>query len=242
MRRGLFRLELIRSFTLSRENSAALPVSNSGQRLLALLALSTRPQKRATVAETLWPDTPRARSNGNLRSTLWRLRQIEPNLVDCSQRLINLGPAIRVDVRELEQRARRLLLGEITDAFELQTEDFVADLLPGWYEDWLTIERERFRQLRLHALEAMCQTFARAGRYSEAIDAGLAAVESEPLRESAHRVLIRAYLAEGNLHEAVRQFARCRQLLMQELNVEPAFSIRSLMEAGAPRATPAITS
>ena len=42
------------------------------------------------------------------------------------------------------------------------------------------MERERFHQLRLHALEALCDRLTTAGRYGEAIDAGLAAVTAEP--------------------------------------------------------------
>ena len=64
-------------------------------------------------------------------------------------------------------------------------------MLPACYDDWVLVQRDRFRQLRLHALEALCERLTASGRYGEAIDAGLAAVCAEPLRESSHRVLIR---------------------------------------------------
>ena len=80
------------------------------------------------------------------------------------------------------------------------------DLLPGWSDEWLVVERERYRQLRLHALDKLCLLHAEAGRFALAIIAGLASVSSDPTRESAHRALMRAHLLEGNPSEAVRQY------------------------------------
>ena len=96
----------------------------------------------------------------------------------------------------------------------MRVDELVAgDLLPGWYDEWVVAEREHFRQLRLHALEKLCEQLTDEGRFGEAVEAGLVAVSGEPLRESAHRVLIRAYLKEGNRGEAIRQYEACRQVL-----------------------------
>jgi len=112
-----------------------------------------------------------------------------------------------------------------------------VDLLPDWYDDWVLVERERYNQLRLHAIEALCHHLTAAGHHAEAIDAGLAAVRAEPLRESAHQVLIRAHLAEGNRWEAVRQYERCRRLLLDELGVEPSRALQALLPVSQRRRT-----
>ena len=106
-----------------------------------------------------------------------------------------------------------------------------GEILPDWYEDWVLIEREHFRQLRLHALEALCVELTAAGRFAEAAEAGLAAVEGEPLRESAHRALIGTYLAEGNPGEAIRQYQFFGRCLQDQLGLEPS----ELMEDSSPR-------
>ncbi len=59
--------------------------------------------------------------------------------------------------------------------------------------------------------------------------AGLAAVAGEPLRESAHRALISAYLAEGNPGEAVRQYRRYCAILHKELRLEPSAQMTALL-------------
>ena len=106
--------------------------------------------------------------------------------------------------------------------------------LPAWDEDWLLVERERLRQLQLHALEALAVRLRKLRRYPEAIDAALRAKAIEPLRESVHAVLIDVCLDEGNIaaaHEYLRQY---RQLLHAELDLEPSAQIMERFRRPAP--------
>ncbi len=91
------------------------------------------------------------------------------------------------------------------------------------------MERERVRQVRLHALENLSARMSRQKRYVEAVDAALVAVLAEPLRESSHRAVIRAHLAEGNVAEAVRQYETCRVALREQLGVEPSAELAGLL-------------
>jgi DNA-binding SARP family transcriptional activator len=91
------------------------------------------------------------------------------------------------------------------------------------------MERTRFHQLRLHALEHLCELLIANGRIVEAVDAGLAAVTADPLRESAHRAVISAYLAEGNTLEAIRQYDAFRHLLAEEMGTVPTQLMENLM-------------
>ena len=131
-----------------------------------------------------------------------------------------------IDQAALLRRIRALAAGGQP---ALTPADLSHDLLDAWYDEWLVVERERFRQARLHALDLLCLRLADAGRHAEAIDAGLAAVAAEPLRESAHRLLIRAHLAEGNVQEALRQYAAYEALLARELPLGPGPAIRELV-------------
>jgi DNA-binding SARP family transcriptional activator len=104
-----------------------------------------------------------------------------------------------------------------------------ADLLPDWYDEWVVDERDRFRQLRLHALEGMAEHLVTIGRYGEALLAALEAAREDPLRESAQRALINVHLAEGNTGEAVRQLRRCEQLFDRELGLRPSRRLTDLV-------------
>ena len=177
------------------------------QRLIAHLCLSGRPA-RTVVAGQLWPDVPDGHAHGSLRSALWRLQKVAPGLVEVAGGRLCLAARVRVDVHELTAWARRVL-DPTTGVDWLTTPDvgLRGELLPGWYDDWVLLERERLRQLRMHALEAVADKLATAGRYGEAVQAAYAAVRAEPLRESAHRVVMRVHLAEDNLAKALRAYA-----------------------------------
>lgn len=221
-------LSLLRGFEL-RVGERPVQFISSAQRLVAFLALKDKPIGRGYVAGVLWPETTTDRANANLRSSLWRAQRSCRQLVATTGQRLALTPWVAVDIRSAIAFARRVL-DQMTTVNDLGSwSDLAADLLPDWYDDWVLVERERYHQLRLHALEATCERLTAAGRFGDAIDAGLAAVRAEPLRESAHQILIKAHLAEGNRCEAVRQYQRCRQVLFHELGLEPSPTLRALL-------------
>ena len=103
------------------------------------------------------------------------------------------------------------------------------DFLPGWYEDWVLLESEDWRQLRLHALEALAGRLTAAGRFGEAALAAHGAIRADPLRESARACLIRVHLTEGNRSEALREFERFSHILKAELGLTPTPQLRRLV-------------
>jgi len=222
-------LTLLDGFDLT-QGGRSVPLPLAVQRALAFLALQARPLLRLYVAGVLWPDTPEERAGANLRSTLWRLHQPAGRLVEATGQHLRLAARVRVDVHEMTSLATSLLDGcagsEHTEYRRLCAS---GELLRDWYDDWVVIERERFRQLRLHALEKLCEYLTAVQRFGDAIQAGMAAVAAEPLRESAQRVLIGAYLAEGNEGEAIRQYRSYERDLHAELALAPSSRIRELV-------------
>ncbi len=201
----------------------------SAQRLVAFLALHERPLQRLHVAGSLWLDSNEEHANASLRTTLWRLGRQGCPLVEATGNQVALAPGVEVDLHEVRAQARRVLRHEAATPNDLDDLCLAGELLPDWYDDWVLIERERFRQLRLHALDALCEELTAAGRYAAAVEAGHASVSAEPLRESAHRLLIAAYLAEGNPGEAIRQYRFFRDLLRTELGLEPSSQMEELV-------------
>jgi DNA-binding SARP family transcriptional activator len=202
--------------------SAVDDLPHAAQRLLAHLCLSSRASRTATAGH-LWPDVPEDHAHGSLRSALWRLNKAAPGLVEASGSCLQLAADVRVDVRELGDWARRVMTGQPAGTPDLALPDthLLGDLLPGWYDDWVLLERERLRQLRLQTLELVAERLTSAGRHDEALQAAHAAVRAEPLRESAHRLVIRIHLAQGNVAEAVRAYELFRDMLEDELGVLP---------------------
>jgi DNA-binding SARP family transcriptional activator len=243
------RLSVLGNFELD-AGPAALPVRDSGARLLAFLATRGpgRVTPRSAVAEHLWAESDPGHAGARLRSTLWRLPRLAGRpLVTSGATSLSLAEFVDVDLWAAEDLAASLTVpphdptsrapGEDPTPDERPADDadlevtawrrLGADLLPDWEEDWLVIERESFRQTRLHALERASALLCRAGAHGAALQAALRAVACEPLRETAHRRVIEVHLAEGNPAEALRQYQTYRRLLASELGLAPTPAIRA---------------
>ena len=236
------RVLLVGGFQLV-DGEAQVALAEGSQRLLALLALRGRPMKRVLVAGTLWPDVVESRAYASLRSTLSRLYGIVRDAVEVNPSDLRLASRVKVDLRESQALAHRLL--DVVDqpllAADLSGGAIAAlsgELLPDWYDDWVLLEAEDWRQLRLHALEALAGLLTAAGRYGDAAAAALAAVKADPLRESAHAALIQVHLAEHNQSEALREFKRYQELLRAELDIEPTAQLRKLVDPPGGDVTP----
>jgi SARP family transcriptional regulator, regulator of embCAB operon len=228
---GDVQLSLLGHFSL-RADGVERSLAAGSCRLIALLALRGRRIRRSLAAGTLWPEADDARASACLRSAIARLGRAHVEVLCVNVNELSLDEAVRVDLRNAEVDARRLLAGHgalcDADRYGTSAEKLSLDLLPGWYDEWVLMEAESWRQLRLHALEALSIRLSSAACYAEAILAGLAAVSSDPLRESARYALIRAYLAEGNRSEAQREFGRYRELLLGSLGIEPTPRLHAL--------------
>jgi DNA-binding SARP family transcriptional activator len=198
------------------------------QRLVAFLALHPGAVTRQYVAGSLWLDVSDDRASANLRSALWRLHSAPARIVETTRTHVRLDPAVTVDHRDAVHVARRIL-DPTAELDETALAINPGELLPDWYDDWVTIERERFRFLRLNALERLCLILADRGRLGEAVDAGLSVVAAEPLRETAHRALVRAHLAAGNWWDALRQYESYKTLLAQQLGLPPSSEMEALI-------------
>lgn len=204
-------LRLLGDFRL-RHHDATVGLTPRAEHLLAFLALRSD-QSRTAVSARLWPDLDEVQARGCLRSTLWRLPRPDGlPLVSTSGDRLGLTSFVQVDVIRLRGQVEQWLPGE---APPVTINALSRDLLPTWDDDWLVIDRERQHQIRLHALERMSAWYVASERFDTAIEAALQAIAGDPLRESAHRCLIRAHLAEGNMSEARRQVHNYAALLKE---------------------------
>ncbi len=212
------------------QRSAGDELPRGVQRLVAHLCLSHRPTRTATAGQ-LWPDVPEDHAHGSLRSALWRLNKAAPGLIEVSGSALRLAAGVRVDVWELDDWAQRAIAPPgVADEVAVPDATLLGDLLPGWYDDWVLLERERLRQLRMQALEAVAARLAFLGRHCEALEAAYAAVRADPLRESAHRTVVRVHLAQGNLAEALRAYEFFRARVEDELGVPPTERMTRLVQ------------
>ena len=224
-------LDLLGGFAV-RAGGRPLELPLGAQRVVAFVALAGRPVTRALVAGTLWSDSTEERAAASLRSALWRIKRAGAPLLVVTGATARLADGVRLDVHEVARLCQAVIEGDGPSAWTAAHLEWLrSDLLSGWYDDWVMFERERLHHLRLAALETLCLQLIDAGRLELAVQAGVQAVAAEPLRESARRALIEAHLALGNVCAAAREFQAYRQLLDDELGVEPSPLLMKLADA-----------
>lgn len=227
--RPTVRLQLLGHFGLQYDQHA-LTASPTVTRLLAYLAVRDGTATREQAATALWPDSDARRAAASLRSTLWRQpRPGDSNLIRSDAHLLHLGDQLSVDLHTVHSHADALDRTPRHPIIELSTATLISDLLPDWDEEWLVTTREWFRQIRLRALDTLGEYYRHAGQTAKAMEAGYAAVTGDPLRESAHRLLARVHLTEGNPTEALRQYEHYRHIARHQLGIPPTHQFRELV-------------
>jgi DNA-binding SARP family transcriptional activator len=226
-------IRLLGGFSIA-DDGCQVRLPFSAQRVLAALALRPASFDRTQLGEILYPQGRKTQISASLRSALWRAkREIGGPLIESHGPYLRLAQDVTVDLQYWLQKARILasapkIEGPIGDDGEVEA--LSQELLPTWGEEWLVLDQQRWDQLRLHALERLAERFLEGGRHMEALEAGLAAVSIEPYRESAHRSLIRTFIAEGNSASAVAQYQRYHRLLTNELGLRPTSQMKALVD------------
>jgi adenylate cyclase len=203
--------------------------------LLFYLAVSATPQSRAALATLLWGDFPDSAARSNLRKALHYLRSHLEGYLAIERDRVGLSPDADcwVDVAEFDAALQEGTESSLQRAMELYRGDFlegfyVRDALD--FEGWWLAERARLRELMLDSLHGLANRRARLGDLEGAIALTRRFLELEPWREEAHRRLMGWLALNGQRSAALAQFEACRQVLEEELAVEPAAETIALYE------------
>lgn len=205
--------------------------------LVVLLARHGTEVERSRAARELWPDCAADRASGNLRTTLWRLNRAVPRLVEAHRRTVRLGSGVAVDVADVVDWATRVAAGTVPVEEVLRCVPGVVrptvELLPGWDDDTVLLDRAWLRQQVLHAFERAAYRWL-PDEPAAAAQVAAVLVHAEPLRETAQRLLLEALLAEGNRAEAYRALDDHRRLLRRELGIDVAPALADLLPHPTP--------
>lgn len=206
--------------------------------LLRLLALDAgRPLRVAGLIEKLWPDAvDEERARGSLRTALHHIRRaLETNCVlRHPEGLLLQGAWVDVDAflerGRLAQHAARegqhdWVLAHTEVAEELYRDDFHAhDDDSGWASD----HRVHLRGARLAMLCDAAESALTVKHHCDALRFASGAALLDPGSEAAHRLLMRAHAAVGEIGNALRVFETLRSHLSDELGTDPSWQTREV--------------
>jgi len=213
------------------------------QSLLAFLVLrSNRPEPRAQLAVTFWPDASEAAARNNLRQLLHQLRQAlpEPDLfVRADANTIHWPPGDHwtLDValfdgalRQAAEAEREGDRGRERASLERGVGLCGGPLLPSCYEDWIGPERDRLQHRCKEALRKLLTRLEEDRDYANGVPYVRHWLEHDPLDERAYQWLIRMQALAGDRAGAIQAFRQCAEMLSKELRAEPSAETRVAYE------------
>jgi DNA-binding SARP family transcriptional activator len=220
---------------------AGRPVAVGGRAQRALLArLLIEPNRTVSVdrlVEDLWGERAPASAPKMVQIYVSTLRKVLPEgvLVTRSPGYAMEIPPEAVDVHRFERLIGRgraaLASGSAAEASELLSAALAlwrGSALDEFDEPFAALEARRLEELQLAALEDRIDADLALGRGSGLIGELEALVARHPLRERPRSQLMLALYRAGRQVDALAGYREFRELLSDELGIEPSPAVRNL--------------
>jgi TolB-like protein len=210
------------------------------QALLAYLALHRgRSFKREQLAALLWGNSGNEQARRSLRQCLMSVRSAlgaaasESLIADGDQITLSADGGIDVDVGRFVALGASSKLDDLRAASEIYREEFLAgmQIAAESFSDWVAVERRRLSSMMSDVLHRLAVAQAAAGEVEPAINTAKRLTDLDPLREDAHRLLMRLLASAGRRGAALKEYATCGEILQRELGVAPEPETTHLVEA-----------
>ena len=198
------------------------------------------------VIDELWGEAPPKSAAHLLHVYVSNLRKaLEPDAgAGSGSVLVTRAPGYFLDLNELDSRRFEHLLGEgrrLVASGELErATDVLGEALAEWrgpaladfaYEPFAQAEIARLEELRLVALEERIEAELGLGRDPEVVGELGALVAEHPHRERTRGQLMLALYRSGRQAEALEAYREGRQVLAEELGLEPSPALQRLQQA-----------
>lgn len=238
------RIRLLGGFEIEHRGARVHLETVKTEALLAYLALLRGPHPRLKLTGLLWGGLPESHGARNLRRALWDLRRRLASAegaipLVATRHTVELvrQPDLWVDADQFQ----RLCAGAgpdgeiaaLTEAVDL----YRSDLLDGLFvedapefEDWLSVQRDRFRDLAETALTRLALLHRQRGSHDLGLLCARRLLAVNPWQESAHRTLMEMLALGGQRGAALSHFEVCRRTLADELHTTPSQETTALFE------------
>ncbi len=235
----MLEVRLLGQFEINMDGERIEIPSRPAQSLLAYLILRAgTAHRREKLAGLLWPDSDEKNARGNLRHAIWRLRQaIGADYISSDKITVSFDSDREywLDSEIVEREAQPSsdeLMGDLAV--------YGGELLPGFYDDWTVLDRERLRAVFEGKIQSLLDKLLAEQRWQEASEWGERWIALGHVPEPAYRAMMIAAAGMGDTAGVAEIYHRCEQALQLELAVEPSERTRrvfdELSSGGAPEA------
>ena len=234
----MLKVRLLGGFEIRQDDKSVALTSRPAQSLLAYLILNVgTPHRREKLAGLLWPDSTEENARDYLRHGLWKLRKAiekKPSkaatnsyiLTDDISVSFNPEAPYSLDAARIEQiDVECAPTDELMDALSL----YEGELLPGFYDEWIVLEREHIQAVFEQKMECLLEALQKEARWNDILDWSERWNSFGQKPEAAYRFLMMAHAARGDMSKVAGTFERCTKSL-EEFGVEPSEQTRVLYE------------
>src|SRR5215212_5623751 len=227
----MLEVRLLGTFEVKYKKNIVSISSRPAQSLFAYLILNAgNSHRREKLAGMLWPDSLEETARDNLRHALWRIRKalspkpkLEYLLTDDLSITFNASAEYWLDAAELEK------LSETSPADESMAvlSVYQGDLLPGFYDEWVVLEREHLSSLFDHKMARLLSLLQDEKRWLDILDWSERWIKLGQKPEPAYRALMSAHAAKGDMSKVAASYERCVKSL-REFGMEPSDQTKEL--------------
>lgn len=231
---------LLGQFEIKADGHRLVLSARAAQSLLAYLMLSAgTPHRREKLAGLLWSELPEENARRNLRHEIWRIRKalvsptaanVEYILADELTLTFNPDAPYWLDAAQFQHTGDSSSENAILESLSSNLSLYRGELLPGMYDDWISLERERLQAVYENKMQMLLEKLIAAQRWNTVIEWSERWIAHGQTPEPAYRALMLAHAASGNRAQIAGAYKRCQEDLERELGVEPSEETNTLYQ------------
>lgn len=229
----MLEVRLLGSFQIKHKKEPIVISSRPAQSLFAYLVLNAgTSHRREKLAGTFWPDSPEETARENLRHALWRMRKALPAKSKTEYLVVDdLSIAFNASAEYWLDASALANVDEDASSDELMTvlASYRGELLPGFYDDWVVLEREHLSSIFEHHMARLVSLFQNEKRWLDVLDWAERWIKLGQKPEPAYRALMSAHAAKGDMSKVAATYERCIKSL-KEFDVEPSEQTQRLFK------------
>jgi len=231
----MIEFRLLGQFSVRRDNSPVEIRSRPAQTLLAYLLLTPNSShRREKLAGLLWPDATDANSRSYLRKALWQMRKSLPPQhgggddyfsADDISIAFNASSEYWLDAAVV---GAALAEGAPMEDLIEAVSTYQGELLPGFYEEWVALERDRLKSAFEQKMNVLIAQLLEHGRWAQIVEWAERWIALGEAPEPAYRALMMAHANTGDMAKVAVVYARCVEALHKDLGVKPSKQTQAL--------------
>jgi DNA-binding SARP family transcriptional activator len=233
----MLEVKLLGGFEVLRDGKSVTIPSRPAQSLFAYLVLNAgTSHRREKLAGILWADSTEESARDYLRHGLWRIRkaiEAAPARGKATPYLLANDISISFNAESpysLDAETLENLVSARASADELMRTLILykGELLPGFYDDWVVLEREHLQSVFEQKVAHLLTVLESGSRWSDMLTWGERWISFGQKPEAAYRALMSAHSALGDRAKVAASYERCTKSL-RSFGMEPSELLRRIL-------------